>query len=78
MLFRSVLPDLTSNTLEVIKQTSIASAVALQELLRAAQISQGLTYNQTPLIAAAIIYFLLLWPPVRVISRMRKPVKTPH
>lgn len=75
---RNVLPDLTSNTLEVIKQTSIASAVALQELLRSAQIGQGLTYNQTPLIAAAIIYFLLLWPLVRVISRMQKPVKIPH
>lgn len=75
---RNVLPDLTSNTLEVIKQTSIASAVALQELLRSAQIGQGLTYNQTPLIAAAIIYFLLLWPLVRVISRMQKPVRIPH
>lgn len=75
---RNVLPDLTSNTLEVIKQTSIASAVALQELLRSAQIGQGLTYNQTPLIASAIIYFLLLWPLVRVISRMQKPVKIPH
>ncbi|EKD98602.1 MAG: ABC polar amino acid transporter, inner membrane subunit [uncultured bacterium] len=75
---RNVLPDLTSNTLEVIKQTSIASAVGLQELLRSAQIGQGLTYNQTPLIAAAIIYFLLLWPLVRVISRMQKPVRIPH
>lgn len=75
---RNVLPDLASNTLEVIKQTSIASVVALQELLRSAQIGQGLTYNQTPLIAAAVIYFLLLWPLVRVISRMQKPVKIPH
>lgn len=75
---RNVLPDLTSNTLEVIKQTSIASAVGLQELLRSAQIGQGLTYNQTPLIAAAIIYFVLLWPLVRVISRMQKPVRIPH
>lgn len=75
---RNVIPDLASNTLEAIKQTSIASAVALPELLRAAQIAQGQTYSQTPLIAAAIIYLLLLWPLVRMISRMQKPAVIPH
>ena len=77
---RNVMPDLTSNTLELVKQTSIASAVALQELLRAAQIGQGLVYNPTPVIAAAIIYFLLLWPLVRWISRMQKanPIPCMH
>lgn len=75
---RNVLPDLASNTLEVVKQTSIASAVALPELLRSAQIGQGLTYSQTPLIAAAVMYFILLWPLVRLISRMQKPVYIPR
>ncbi|ALA18611.1 MULTISPECIES: amino acid ABC transporter permease [Chelatococcus] len=68
---RNVLPDLVSNTVELVKQTSIASAVALQELLRSAQIAQGLTYNPTPLIAAAIIYFLMFWPFVRLVSRLQ-------
>ena len=75
---RNVMPDLASNTLELIKQTSIASAVALQELLRAAQIGQGLYYNPTPLVAAALVYFVLLWPLVRAISRMQKPVLIPR
>jgi len=75
---RNVVPDLASNTLEAIKQTSIASAVALPELLRTAQIAQGQTYSQTPLIAAALIYFILLWPMVRAISRMQKPVVIPR
>ena len=75
---RNVIPDLASNTLEAVKQTSIASAVALPELLRAAQIAQGQTYNQTPLIAAALMYFMLLWPLVRAISRMQKPVLIPR
>lgn len=75
---RNVVPDLASNTLEAIKQTSIASAVALPELLRAAQIAQGQTYSQTPLIAAAIVYLVLLWPLVRMISRMQKPAVIPH
>lgn len=75
---RNVIPDLASNTLEAVKQTSIASAVALPELLRAAQIAQGQTYNQTPLIAAALMYFVLLWPLVRAISYMQKPVVIPR
>lgn len=72
---RNVLPDLVTNVLELAKETSLASVVGLQELLRNAQIAQGLTYNPTPLVAAALIYFLLLWPLVRLISRMqRQPV----
>ncbi len=69
---RNVIPDLASNTLEVVKQTSIASVVAMDELLRAAQLGQSLTYSPTPLIAAAILYVLLLWPLVRLISRMHR------
>ena len=68
---RNVLPDLVSNMVELVKQTSIASAVALQELLRSAQLGQGLLYNPTPLVAAAIIYFLMFWPFVRLVSRMQ-------
>ena len=44
---------------------------ALQELLRSAQIAQGLLYNPTPLVAAAIVYFLMFWPFVRLVSRMQ-------
>ncbi len=68
---RNVLPDLVSNTVELVKQTSIASVVALQELLRSAQLAQGLLYNPTPLIAAAAIYFLMFWPFVRLVSRLQ-------
>ena len=68
---RNVLPDLISNTVELAKQTSIASVVALQELLRGAQIAQGLTYNTTPLVVAALIYFIIFWPFVRLISRLQ-------
>ena len=59
---RNVLPDLVSNTLEVVKLTSIASVVALPELLFQARQAQSVTYNPTPIVAAAVAYFLLLWP----------------
>ncbi len=67
---RNVLPDLLSNTLEVVKLTSLAAVVALPELLFQARQAQSLSYNATPIMAAAVIYFLLLWPLVRLLSRL--------
>ncbi|MBL8699980.1 MAG: amino acid ABC transporter permease [Alphaproteobacteria bacterium] len=67
---RNVLPDLVSNTLEVVKLTSIASVIALPELLYAARSAQSVTYNASPIVAAAVIYVVLLWPVVRLLSRM--------
>ena len=67
---RNVLPDLVSNTLEVIKLTSLASVVALPELLNNARQAQALTYNATPIVLAALFYLALLWPIVRLLSRM--------
>lgn len=67
---RNVLPDLISNTLEVVKLTSIASVVALPELLFQARQAQSVTYNASPIVAAAIVYFVLLWPLVRLLSRL--------
>jgi len=66
---RNVVPDLISNTLEVVKLTSIASVVALPELLYAARQAQSVTYNATPIIAAGLIYLVCLWPLVRLLSR---------
>ncbi len=67
---RNVLPDLVSNTLEVVKLTSIASVVALPELLFQARQAQSVTYNATPIMVAAIAYVVLLWPLVRLVSRL--------
>ena len=67
---RNVLPDLLSNTLEVVKLTSLGSVVAVPELLYQARQAQSLTYNATPIVVAAAIYFVLLWPVVRLLSRL--------
>ncbi len=69
---RNVAPDLTSNILEVIKFTALASVVALPELLRMGRVAQGITYNSTPLIAVALVYLAMLWPLVRLLSRMER------
>jgi len=67
---RNVLPDLVSNTLEVVKLTTLASVVAIPELLNAARNAQALTYNPTPIVLAALMYLAILWPLVRLISRL--------
>jgi polar amino acid transport system permease protein len=67
---RNVLPDLIGNTLEVAKLTSIASVVALGELLHNARLAQSLVYNPTPIVLAAMLYLALFWPVVRLLSRL--------
>ena len=71
---RNVLPDLISNTVEVVKLTSIASVVAMPELLYSADMARSLTYNPSPIVLAAAIYLALLWPCVRLLSRMEHKV----
>jgi polar amino acid transport system permease protein len=67
---RNVLPDLLSNTLEVVKLTALGSVVAVPELLYQARQAQSLTYSPTPIVVAALIYVALLWPLVRLLSRL--------
>jgi polar amino acid transport system permease protein len=67
---RNVLPDLIGNTLEVIKLTTLASVVGFTELLNNARNAQALTYNATPIVVAALAYLVLLWPLVRLVSRL--------
>lgn len=69
---RNVLPDLLSNTVEVVKLTSLASVVSLAELLYSANMARSLTYNSSPLVLAALVYLALLWPLVRLVSRYQR------
>jgi len=69
---RNVLPDLVSNTVEIVKLTSIASVVALPEMLYSADMARSVTFNASPIVLAAAIYLVMLWPVVRLISRMER------
>ena len=71
----TVLPDVVSNFVTVTQLTSLASVVSVHELLHAAQVSQGTTYNETPLIAAALIYLAILWPFVRLVSHLERRMR---
>lgn len=73
---RNVLPDLLSNTIEVVKLTSLASVVSLGEILHAADLARSVTYNASPIVLAALVYLVLLWPFVRLVSRFGRGLAT--
>lgn len=65
---RRAIPPLLGNTIELSKGTALAAVVSVPELLRNAQVAQNATYSPAPLIAAALIFYLLFAPLVRVAS----------
>lgn len=65
---RIVVPPLTSNCINVLKDTALASVVAMPDLLKQATQAQALSANPTPLIGAAVLYLLLLMPLVRLVG----------
>jgi polar amino acid transport system permease protein len=67
---RNVLPDLLSNTVELVKLTTLASVISVPELLHSANLARSLTFNSSPLVLASIIYLILLLPVVRLIARL--------
>ena len=72
---RIVIPPTTSNCVSMFKDTSLASTVALPELLKEASNAQALYANPSPLIGAALVYIIFLWPMVRLVSVLEKRYK---
>lgn len=73
---RIVIPPMTSNCINVLKDTALASVVAMPDLLKQATQAQALSANPTPLIGAAVLYLLLLLPLVRMVGAFetRNPI----
>ncbi|CAN7535407.1 amino acid ABC transporter permease [Neorhizobium sp. LjRoot104] len=69
---RIVIPPMTNNCVSMFKDTSLASTVALPELLKEATDAQALYANPTPLIGAAVIYIAFLWPMVRLVNLLEQ------
>ncbi|MCC5778902.1 amino acid ABC transporter permease [Nitratireductor sp. B36] len=74
--FRVAIPPHTSNSVAIAKDTSLASVVAMPDLLKQATDAQALTANPTPLIAAAVMYLIVLWPAVRLVSYLEERFRT--
>ena len=72
---RLVIPPTTSNCVSMFKDTSLASTVALPELLKEANDAQALYANPSPLIGAAIVYVIFLWPMVRLVGYLERRIQ---
>lgn len=62
---RLMIPPHASNCVSVVKDTSLASVVAMSDLLKQATDAQALFANPSPLIEAALLYAAILLPLVR-------------
>src|SRR4051794_18635105 len=69
---RIATPPQTSNCIAIAKDTSLASVVAMPDLLKQATDAQALMANPSPLIAAAGIYLIILWPLVRLVAYLEQ------
>lgn len=65
-----VMPPLAGNVIELAKATSLAAAVSLPDLLTSARQAQDIVYNPSPLVAVGLIYLVVFWPLVRLMSRL--------
>ncbi|MFN3145218.1 MAG: amino acid ABC transporter permease [Paracoccaceae bacterium] len=74
---RIAIPPHTSNSVAIAKDTSLASVVAMPDLLKQATDAQALTANPSPLIAAAIMYLIVLLPAVRLVSYLENRFRQP-
>jgi len=69
---RISVPTLANRGVAIAKAISMASAIALPDLLKQARWAQGIFANPTPLIEAAIIYVLLFLPLLRLTLFLEK------
>jgi His/Glu/Gln/Arg/opine family amino acid ABC transporter permease subunit len=67
-----VIPPLTGNMVSMLKDTAVASLVAAPELLKRARELYTSKTNPTALVAAALIYLVVLIPLVRVVNVLEK------
>lgn len=72
---RVALPPHTSNCVAIAKDTSLASVVAMPDLLKQATDAQALVANPSPLIAAALLYLIVLLPAVRLVAVLEERFK---
>ena len=62
----------TTSDDETIKDTALASVVAMPDLLKQATQAQALAANPSPLIGAAAIYLAFLLPAVLLVTRLER------
>lgn len=70
-----VIPPLTGNLVSMLKDTAVASVVASPELLKRSRELYTSKTSPTPLIAAALVYLVVLIPLVRISNMLENRIK---
>ena len=69
--FKNVLPALGNEFIVLLKETSVAGYIALEDLTKGGDIIRSRTYEAFfPLIVTAVIYFILAWILSLILSRV--------
>jgi polar amino acid transport system permease protein len=63
--------DLLLQVIETVKHTALASFIVVPELFYTAKVWNASSLSGAPYLVAGLIYFLLLWPLLRVANRLR-------
>ena len=70
---RRVVPPLLNDFISLQKDVALVSILGPLEAFREAQIIESLTFNFTPLVAAALLYLAVTVPTARIVDRMGGP-----
>jgi polar amino acid transport system permease protein/polar amino acid transport system substrate-binding protein len=75
--FKNILPSLANEFIVLLKETAIAGLVGLTELTRGAAIIRGVTFQALfPLIAAAVVYLLMVMFFTWVVGRLERRLRS--
>ncbi len=73
--FRVVMPPLVSNYVASAKDTALASAISIIELLKAGLSQKSLLANPSPLIFVAVVYMMLFVPLTQLAGLLERKMK---
>ena len=75
--FKNVLPALGNELIVLLKETSVAGYIALQDLTKGGDIIRSQTYDAfMPLIAVALIYLAVVMLLSALLGRLERRLKT--
>lgn len=74
--FKNILPALANELIVLLKETSVAGYIALNDLTRGGDTIRGVTYNSMPLYAVAIIYLTVVMILSYFVSKLENHLKT--
>lgn len=75
--FKNVLPALANEFITLLKETSIIGTIGMMDLTRGASIIQSRTYQPfMPLIAAALIYLVMVVVLTKLVGRMERRLRS--